>query len=152
MAKLFQATQVAGSLGFVNPATTLYLNTTNVLSAASVAYTNVTGGAATGTTIAYKAFDNTQVNTYTVSEAVSTINTRMNAANTTDVNRLGLTAIDENGNSFAQSVNVNDVWLVQIHPLSLTQSLVVTLNPTKTATSAFRCSNAASAVAASANA
>lgn len=156
MSKLFQATIVQNSQKVVNPATTVYLNTKRVVAAVTTPYTNASGDAATGTLCTYAAFDGTQIESYIFSEATSTINTRMNAANTTDVYRLGMTEIvvDPQGTPTVtqQGVNVDDIWLVQAHPLNSAQSLVVVDDVTRANRRVMRVSAAASAIAASANA
>lgn len=152
MAKLFQATLVQNSQKVVNPATTVFLNTKRVISAVSTTYTNAAGSAATGTKCVYGAFDGTQKENYIFSNAVTAINTNMNAANTTDVHRLNLTEINADGTISQRGVNVDDIWLVQVHPLYSTNSFIVVDNVTRDNRVVMRVTAAASAIAASANA
>jgi hypothetical protein len=161
MAKLFEVTAVRNNNLLYDPTSTLYLNVNNVDEAASVVYTDAAGATATGTRITYTGYDKTFEAQIIATEAASTINTRMNAANTTDVHRLDLTRIADGAPAtgyIAQEYkavrgdNAQDIWLVMPHPLNNANAMVMIQDPTRDFMESIRTEEAASSIAASANA
>lgn len=161
MAKLFQVVAVKCNNNNYNPACTLYLNTKNVKWAGSVIYTDYSGATAVGTQILYCGYDNTFENDYISSDSLATIQTRMNAAFTTDVHALSLTKIDPSApaEGFIPAsllsqlqVNVDDIWLVMNHPLNNDQALIQIQNPTRSNIENYRVADAASDIADESNA
>ncbi len=161
MAKLFQVTAIQNNQVRYNPTSTLYLNPDNVVDAPSAIYTNNSGATAIGTKIVYTGYDRTYVNEIMCTEPPSTIRSRQNAANTTDVHSIQLTIVDPMyaatatpGVQFRRvdNVNVRDIYLVMAHPLNSANSLVMLQNPTRDVISSNRCTETAAAIATAANA
>lgn len=159
MAKLFLATVVKNNNNNYIPSCDLYLNTKNVQWAGSVIYTDSTGATATGTQIIYYGYDGTYTVDYVSSDSLSTIQTRMNAAFTTDVHTLSLTKIDDfagaapTASQLSQlQVNVDDIWMVMTHPLYAPDAIVQIQNPTKSLITPNRTADTASAIETAANA
>jgi hypothetical protein len=159
MAKLFQITAVRKDQLLYNPSSTLYLNTKRVISAGSVIYNAANGATALGTNIRYAGYDGTYQSDIIVSEAIATINTRMNAANTTDVHSIALTTLDPGapsaGYTAAQqtlrNVNVDDIWLVGVHPINSANSVVMVQNTTADLMTTYRATQTAASIATAAN-
>ncbi len=160
MAKLFQVTAILNNRVRYNPASTLYLNPKLVVDAPSCVYTNNSGATAIGTSIMYAGYDRTLQNEIIVSEPPSTVRSRQNAANTTDVHSVQLTVIDPsapatgtipNTLKSVHNVNVDDIYLAMAHPLNTSNSLVMVMTPVRDMAFPYRCVETAAAVASAAN-
>lgn len=163
MAKLFETTMILRNrlITRFKPVSTLYLNVINVRDVVSVEYTDNDGNQAIGSQINYWGFDGTFLDEITVTEAPSTINTRMNAANTTDVHKIDLTFIDPFAPAtgyVAQSfksvrgVNVENIWQVMVNSANSSNATVWIGNPTHSNIEQSRVEETASAIATAANA
>jgi hypothetical protein len=160
MAKLFQITAVRKDGLLYNPASVLYLNSKNVVSAASVIYNTAAGATALGSNILYAGYDNTYQSNLTVSQAIATVLTNMNAANVSDVHAIALTTLDPGapsaGYTAAQqslrNVNVDDIWLVGVHPINSANSIVMVKNATGDIMTTYRATQTAAAIQTAANA
>jgi len=159
MAKLFQVVAVKNNNINYNPACTIYLNTKNVVWAGSVIYYDNTGASATGTQIIIAGYDGTFTQEIISSDSLATIKTRMNAAFTTDVHTLTLTAIDPFAGATPTAtqqsqlpVNVDDIWMVMTHPLYTDGSLIQVQNATKSCIESYRVANVAATIASDSNA
>ena len=161
MAKLFEITAVRNNNILYDPVSTIYLNPHSVDSAVSAVYEDAAGATALGSQIIYDSYDKTNSNIIIATEAIGTINTRMNAANTTDVHRIPVTVIDDLAPAtgyvaqFYKRVigeNVQDIWMVMTHPLNSANALFITENPTRDQRQSRRVEETAAAIAALANA
>lgn len=162
MAKLFQVTAILNNQVIrYNPVSTFYLNPNNVEKVVSTVYINNSNVSAVGSQINYTGFDGTFVDQIVVTEPPSTVSSVMNAANTTDVHKIDLTFIDPFApatgyvaQSFktAVSVNVEDIWLVMTHPQNSANAYICLQNHTRSNIANGRVEQAASAIAAAANA
>jgi hypothetical protein len=162
MAKLFEVTAILNNQVIrYNPVSTFYLNPKNVEKVVSTTYINNSNVSAIGSQINYTGFDGTFVDQIVATEPPSTVSTRMNAANTTDVYKIDLTVIDPfapatgyiaQSYKTAVSVNVEDIWLVMKHPLNNANAYICLQNHTRSNIDSARVEQAASAIAAAANA
>lgn len=136
------------------PLDALALTSFAVTSGASQATITVTQGSSTttGTQIKYANIDNVSTTLYTVTESLSTVNTRLNAANSTDVHTITLTIKNVDGTTTASSANVNNIRFVQAHPDSASDSLIVLDTEAKDRTLTLKVDEAPSAIASACNA
>lgn len=153
MANLFQVTVVRRDSSLLNPTTTAYLNPRFVVHANQRSYQDGLGNTNLGTEIDYKLADGTWIREYIVTEAASTINTRMNTANTTNsVNRIPITVVKADGTTYSDSVNVADIVYAQNHPADNSDCLLQVNVPTLDQMPTLRIDGTAAALAALTNA
>lgn len=161
MSKLLQLTTIQSDQFRFKPACVQYINTKNVLSAPSTPYVDNSGANQVGTLLNVKQGDGTRIVQLTAIESPSTINTRMNAANTTDVHNIPLVVLDPSApqtgyipQSFktARTVNVDDIWMVQVNPLKSSESIVSLETTPRSALVTLRVENTAASIQAAANA
>lgn len=121
-------------------------------SQATITVTMTSGSTSTGTQIEYANIDNVSTTLYTVIESLSTVNTRLNAANSTDVHTITLTIKNPDSTTTASSANVDNIRFVQAHPDSASDSLIVLDTEAKDRTLTLKVDEAPSAIASACNA
>jgi hypothetical protein len=160
MAKLFQITAIKHEQYNYNPVTTMYLNAKNVVSAPSVAFVDNSGVDQVGTLITYNIAGKTKAHEIIATEPPSTIFTRINAATTTDVHQLNVTEIGLGAPlsgyippTFltSRALNVDDIWMLQPHPLNNSNAMVVVENQVRTTQQTIRTANTAASIVTAAN-
>ena len=160
MSKLFTVTTIQQGQFRFKPACVQYLNPKFVLTAPSTPYVDNSGVNQVGTLINYKQGDGSNVVQFTATEPPSTIKTRMNAVNTTDVHKIDLVVLDPSAPSSgyiaqnfktAQAVNVDDIWLVQVDPLNSANAIVSLETTPRAALNVLRVENTAASIATAAN-
>lgn len=153
MAKLFNMQPVLiNGLPASPGATSVYVNPKQVVSTVIKNYTLPSGVVGTGTEIQLKGYDNTFIKTVVVSNAPSTITTRMNAANTTDVYAIPVTIIPTLGSSYVQQINVDDIFWLQTNDQYTSDSLLQLQNPTRSMIESYRVDETPAAINTLANA
>lgn len=163
MAKIFEITAILRNRGITryNPTTTTYLNTKRVEKVVSTVYENNSGVTAIGSQINYSGFDNTFIDEIICTEPVSTISSRMNAANTTDVHKIDLNIIDAFAPATgyvapnfltAVAVNVEDIWQIIQNPLNSDNAQIWIQSPERSMIDQYRVVETAVSIANAANA
>lgn len=152
MAHLAQITVVRNDYRLLTPVTTMYVNTNfHTVNANSVNYQDANGNTNVGTQVTQAWYDGTMVKQFIATEAPSTVKTRFNAANSTDVHVISLTRKNPDGSTTAIQPQIDHILTVQQHPDDNNDSLVMIQNSTNSVVAAIKVDETAAAIATAAN-